>query len=347
MQVSIIFPTRNEADWVERSLRSVLDDIGGRQDAEVLCVDGMSTDGTREIIARIAESDPRVRLIDNPGKTLPKALNVGIREARSDVILRMDCHAECAPGYVWKNVEVLHRTGAECVGGYLQTRPGRDTPVARAIAAALSSRFGVGGCRSRTMGGEETESDEATFGCFPRALFDRIGLFDERLTRNQDMEMFCRIRQRGGRIIISPEILATYFSRPTYGGMRRQAFGNGQWGAYTLYLVGGGLRPRHFAPLGFVLSLVALAALGFLWWPFWVALAAEASVYLAAGSVMAVAAARGFEHGRVRAPLVLLAFVQLHVCYGLGSLWGLVSAPFKFGLRRRGAKGSAHEYERR
>ena len=213
--VSILVPMRNEEAWIRKTLDALLPDIGPRDDAEILCVDGMSDDGTRDIIAEYAARDPRIRLIDNPGKTLPRALNVGIRHARGRIILRMDAHAECSPGYVWKNVELLERTGAECVGGYLTTRAGRDTPVGRAIAAALRSPFGVGGCRSRTAGGKEEESDEATFGCFSRDLFNRIGMFDERLTRNQDMEFFCRIRSRGGRIIISPEIQATYFSRPT------------------------------------------------------------------------------------------------------------------------------------
>jgi len=334
--VSVIIPMHNEGGFIDQCLKSIQTQIGDRQDVEILCMDALSTDGTREIVAEYSRKDPRFRLVDNPGKTPPCAMNAGIRNARGEIILRMDAHSECAPGYVWKNVEVLKRTGAECVGGYLLTRPGRDTPVGRAIAASLSSTFGVGGCRSRTAGGKEEEADEATFGCFPKGLFDRIGLFDERLTRNQDMEFFCRIRNRGGRIIISPEIQATYFSRATYGGMRGQAFGNGLWGAYTLWLIGGGLRPRHLVPLFFVLGIVGLSILGFFWWPFWTLLGLEMLVYLAAGLFMALKAARP---GGASAFLVFLAFIQLHIWYGLGTLWGFFSAPLKFGLRRPAAEG--------
>jgi glycosyltransferase involved in cell wall biosynthesis len=335
MIVSIIVPVRNEGDFVGRCLQSILAEIGERRDVEVLCVDGLSTDCTREIVAGYAARDPRIRLIDNPGKTLPKALNLGIRNARGRYILRMDAHSECLPGYVWKNIEVIQRTGAESVGGCIVTRPADDTPVGRAVAAALSSAFGVGDTRSRTGSAQEQESDEAVFGCFARDLFDRIGYFDERLTRNQDMEFFSRIRQRGGRIIISPEIGVLYYSRSTYGGLRSQAFTNGQWAAYTIWLIGGGLRPRHLVPFMFVLSLLALSVLGFFWWPFWLLWAAEMFVYLATGMVMAVKAA---GPANTSAFLVLLAFIQLHVCYGVGTLWGFVELPLKFGLSRgRGA----------
>jgi len=335
--VSILVPTRNEEAWIRKTLDALLADVVGRDDAEILCIDGLSTDGTRGVIAEYAARDPRVRLVDNPGLTLPKALNLGIRHARGRVVLRMDAHAECAPGYVWKNVELLDRTGAECVGGYLKTEPGAPTAVGRAIAAALSSSFGVGGTRSRVGGGREQEADEATFGCWRRDLFDRIGWFDERLTRNQDMEFFCRIRNRGGRIIISPEIQATYFCRHTFTGMREQAFENGRWGPYTLWLAGGGLRPRHLAPLALVLSILGLGVLGVFWRPAWALLAAELLGYLAAGLAMAVAAAR---KAGASALLIWLSFIQLHVSYGAGSLWGLLTAPLKFGLRPRPPSGS-------
>jgi glycosyltransferase involved in cell wall biosynthesis len=337
IQVSVILPTRNERAWIGKALDSLLPEIKDRDDVEVLCVDGMSTDGTREVISEYAAKYPQIRLVDNPGQTPPWAMNLGIRSSRGRIILRMDAHSECSPHYIWKNAELLQRTGAECVGGYLVTKPSKDTPVGRAIAAALSSPFGVGGCKSRTSGGKEEESDEATFGCFPRDLFDRIGYFDERLTRNQDMEYFCRIRKHSGRIIISPEILVTYFSRSTYRGMAAQAFGNGLWGAYTLRLIGGGLRLRHLVPLGFVLSLLGLAVAGLFWWPLAALLGLEMLVYVVAGSVMAVRAARA---GGTSGLLVLLAFFQLHVSYGAGTLWGFLTAPFKFGLGRK-APGDA------
>ncbi len=326
--ISVIIPMRNEERYVARCLDSVLAQLGERRDVEVLCVDGRSTDGTRAVIERYAARDGRIRLVDNPEQIVPVGMNLAISQARGDVIIRLDCHAEYAPDYVEQCVAVLRRTGADNVGGYMLTKPGRDTPVGRAIAAATSSRFGVGGSAFR-VGGQEQEVDTVPFGCFRRDVFERFGLYDERLVRNQDIELNSRIRRGGGRIVISPAIRLTYYNRSSYRGLRQQAFHNGLWNPYTIWLVGEGLRLRHFVPLLFVLSLIVLTLLGFLWRPAWYLLAAELVVYAGAAAI-AAARCRGAPRG-----LVWLAFVQLHLAYGLGSLWGVLTAPARFGLRRQ------------
>jgi len=337
VNVSIVIPMRNEEAFVGRCLESVLAQLDGPEEFEVLCVDGASTDRTRGIVAGYAQKDPRVKLVDNPAKIVPAGMNKAIGEAAGEVVIRLDCHAQYAPDYIRNCLAVLERTGADNVGGYMQTRPAEETPTGRAIAAATSSRFGVGGSTFRTGGGE-MEVDTVPFGCFRRDVFERFGLYDERLVRNQDIELNSRIRTGGGRIVISPEIRLTYYNRSTFAGMRQQAFHNGLWNPYTLYLVGGGLRLRHLIPLGFVLSLLALAAAGVFFRPAWAALAAELAAYLAAGGVFAVKAAR--EEG-VSAPRVLAAFVQLHMAYGIGSLWGVLTAPIKFGRGRSKRVGVA------
>ena len=181
-----------------------------------------------------------------------------------------------------------------------------------------------------------------------------------------------RIKKSGGRIIISPKIQSTYFNRSTFSGLRQQAFFNGLWNPYTVYLTGGGLRLRHFVPLFFVLSIAGLSFGGLLWQPLWWLLAMELILYLAIGSFMAINAAKysdaheqhgiqansGLHSGKdgmsaqvrhavesaksakankektVNPLLVLIAFIQLHLAYGVGSLWGVISAPFKFGINR-------------
>lgn len=326
---------RNEQAFVGKCLDSLLLQIRGRDHAEILCVDGASTDRTREIIQEYAEREPSVVLVDNPEKIVPCAMNRGIRQARGNVIIRCDCHCEYAPDYIEKSVEVLERTGAQNVGGYCTTRPGIDSPVGRAIAAAVTSRFGVGNSVFRT-GGDEQEVDTLAFGCFPREIFDQYGLYDERLVRNQDNELNARIRRGGGKIIVSPEIKVTYYSRSTYAGLRQLAFNHGLWNVYTIWILGGGLRIRHFVPLAFVLSLMLLAVAGF-WWPIaWYALGLEAFTYAAMGFAMAVRAG-----GETPAPafLVFWAFVQFHMSYGVGSLWGIVTAPAKFGIGRAHGPG--------
>ncbi len=330
MLVSIIIPMRNEEAFVRRCLDSVLGQIPGRQDIEVLCIDGASTDRTRALVQEYVQRDPRVRLLDNPRRIVPCALNLALREARGEFIMRLDCHAEYAADYVDQTLAALARTGADIIGGYLNTVPHQDTPVGRAIAAATSTPFGVGGSAFRT-GGAEQATDALPFGTFRRSVFSRFGLFDERLVRNQDIEFYGRVRRGGGKVMLSPQIRLTYVTRATYGGLRQQAFYNGLWNPYTLYLTGGGPRWRHFVPLAFVLSLLTLAVAGGFWWPAWALLVAELLLYV---GVAGVAAARAAPPARTRARLVFLAFLQFHLAYGFGELCGLLTAPWKFGLRR-------------
>lgn len=331
MRLSILIPMRNEQAYVARCLDSILAQIAGRDDVEVLCIDGDSTDGTAAAVRQYAARDPRVRLLHNPRRIVPAGMNRALAEARGEVLMRLDCHAEYAPDYVAQCLAVLERTGADNVGGYIRTRPGKDTPTGRAIAAVTSSRFGVGGSTFR-VGGAEQEVDTVPFGCFRRDVFERFGHYDERLVRNQDIELNSRIRRGGGRIVISPAIQLTYYNRSTFGGLRQQAFHNGLWNPYTIYLTGGGLRWRHFVPLAFVVSLAGLGLGGFFWHPLWILLVLELVVYVGAALAASAPVARTNTTSTV---LVLLGFVQLHLAYGLGSLWGVLTAPLRFGLRRQ------------
>jgi glycosyltransferase involved in cell wall biosynthesis len=335
--VTVIIPMRDEERFVQKCLASVLAQLGTRDDVEVLCAVGTSRDHTRNIVSACAARDPRVRLIDNPRGIVPAGMNLALRAARGRIVIRLDCHAEYAPDYLAKCVEVLQRTGADNVGGYMTTRPGDDSPVGRAIAAATTSRFGVGGSAFR-VGGVEHEVDTVPFGCFRRDVFERFGLYDERLVRNQDIELNSRIRKGGGRIVISPEIRLTYYNRSTFAGLRQQAFHNGLWNPYTIYLVGAGLRWRHFVPLVFVLSLLVLGFAGFWLHAAWWLLGIELVLYAAGAACMAAFAARS---QRAFAPLVWLAFLQLHLAYGVGSLWGVLTAPLRFGWPRRRRVGTA------
>jgi len=331
--ISIVIPMRDEEAFVAACLDSVLRQTPGRVALEILCVDGGSMDRTRAIAIEHAQRDARVKVLDNPAGTTPAALNIGIRAARGDVIIRLDCHCQYPPDYVRNCLAVLERTGADNVGGYLHTRAGKDTPIGRAVASALSSAFGIGSRTFRTRGPERAV-DTVPFGCFRREVFDRVGLFDERLVRNQDIELNSRIRQGGGRIVIAPEIQCTYFAPATYRAMRRQAFRNGLWNLYTVYLGAHGLSARHFAPLAFLLSILVLGGAGFAASLFWRLLAGELALYLVC-AVLAVLAA-GRRRGASRL-LLLVAFVQLHLSYGFGSLCGLLTARPRFGRAKHGA----------
>ncbi len=142
--VSVIAPCRNEAAYIAQAIQTILHSDYPAEAMELLVVDGMSTDGTRQIVAETAKKDNRVRLLDNPQRIVPTAMNIGIGQSRGEYIIRIDCHSTFAPDYISKCVEVSQRTGADNVGGYITTLPGADTAVAKAIAEATSSKFGVG-----------------------------------------------------------------------------------------------------------------------------------------------------------------------------------------------------------
>lgn len=325
MAVTVIIPTRNEEAHVARCLDSVLGQIQGRKDVEVICVDGASTDRTRQIIARYCRQDGRITLLDNAAKIVPAGLNLGLAQALGDVILRMDCHATYAPDYIARCEEVLERTNADNVGGYITTVPASDSAVGRAIASAITCRFGIGNAPFR-LGGGEREAGTVPFGCFQRQTFQRFGLYDERLVRNQDIELNWRIRKGGGRIVISPAIRSTYYCRSTFGGLRAQAFQNGFWSAYTFLTVGGGVHPRHGVPLGFVLGLLLLGIAGFAWPVMWDLLIGTTLVYLLCG--IAAAHRASGRTGACRA-LILATFLQMHLAYGFGSLWGVLTTGWR------------------
>lgn len=337
MSVSIIIPMRNEEKFVSKCLDSVLHQIEGRDDFEIFCIDGASTDSTRRIVLDYRQRDKRIHLIDNPHRIVPVAMNLGIKQAAGDIIMRLDSHAEYGPNYIDKCLEVLQRTRADNVGGYWTTLPGKNTPVARAIAAATSCGFGVGNSAFR-LTGPEKETDTVPFGTYRRDLFDKIGLFDERLVRNQDIELNSRIRQAGGRIIISPEIKLSYYNRATFRGLWQQAFNNGLWNPYTIWLVGSGLSLRHFVPAVFVLGIIGLGVGAFFYGPLrWVSLA-YILTYLFAAAVFSMGASRG---KRCSVILIVWSFIVLHIAYGLGSLWAIITIPLKFPNRRKKHIGKA------
>ncbi|MDD5063960.1 MAG: glycosyltransferase family 2 protein [Phycisphaerae bacterium] len=342
MLVSIIIPTRNEEKFIGKCLDSFLAQTGNKKDHEVLCVDGMSTDRTVEIIKEHSTRDNRIKLITNTAKITPVAMNLGVKQAKGDFIMVVSCHAEYAPDYIDKCLEVAQRTGADQVGGYMITRPAENTAVGTAIAAATSCRFGVGNSAFRT-GGPEQEVDIVPFGMYRREVFEKIGLYDERLVRNQDLELNKRLLKAGGKTIISPEIKLKYYNRSTYMGLWQQAFNNGLWIPYTIWLSGSGFNLRHLIPMFFVSGLITFA-IGAFWVRFlgWILLG-YIMLYLSTASVVTIQIAR---QTKTSAILVLWSFVVLHLAYGLGSIWAIITIPFKFPNPRRGITGQPPAYRK-
>jgi glycosyltransferase involved in cell wall biosynthesis len=284
-------------------------------------VNGGSSDHTSEILARYAATYQGIVALENPQGTTPAALNIGIRAASGDIIVRMDAHVLYPPEYIRRLVAGLEESGADNVGGVLETVPAEDTPTARAIALGISHRFGVGNSHFRIGTDARREVDTVPFGCFRREVFERIGLFDEELIRNQDDEFNFRIITRGGRVLLLPDVFCRYFARRSLDQLARMYYQYGYFKPLVARKVGRVMTVRQLIPALLVAALSASAALGI-----WVASArvvfALVTVsYVALVLVCSAGAAR--THGLRCGAALAAVFPTLHFSYGAGFLLGI------------------------
>jgi glycosyltransferase involved in cell wall biosynthesis len=319
--VSVVIPCRNEEAYIARCLDSVLASDYPGERLEVLVADGRSSDGTRPILVRYAALHPTIVLLDNSRGTTPAGLNVAIRVASGDIVIRMDAHALYPPDYISRLVAGLQESGADNVGGVLVTVPADDSPTAQAIAVGLSHRFGVGNAYFRTGTSERREVDTVPFGCYRREVFDRIGMFDEELIRNQDDEFNFRLITRGGRVLLLPDVLCRYFARRSFRQLARMYYQYGYFKPLVARKVGRVMTVRQLIPAALVGCLSSSAAIA-LWIP-----AARYLFALVAGTyallVVFFAARAARSHGLRCAAALTLVFPVLHFSYGSGFLRGI------------------------
>ncbi len=318
--VSVIMPVRNEEGFIERSLAAVLGQDYPTGRLEVIVADGMSTDGTREIIASVADRCLRVpvRLVDNPGRSVPSGLNRAVAAAAGEVIVRVDGHTVVAPDYVRECVAALGRSGADNVGGRMDAVG--EGVFAEAVALATSSPFGVGGARFHYSEREEWV-DTVYMGAWRKETLLRLGLFDEEMVRSQDSELNYRLRSRGGRILLSPRIRSHYYCRGTLRSLWRQYFQYGYWKVRVFQKHPRQMQLRQFVAPAFVGTALAAMALS----PFHSAGRALAALVLGCyaianlGASFRIARKRGWVH----LPLLPVVFGTIHAGWGLGFLAGL------------------------
>jgi succinoglycan biosynthesis protein ExoA len=319
-RVSVVLPIRNEADHIEACLERLLAQDYPRDRLEILVVDGRSDDGTTEVVERVRARHPEaaLRLLDNPRRTVPPALNIGIRAARGDVIVRMDGHAVPAEGYLKACVAALARSGAANVGGVVVASGA--TPFGEAVALATQHPLGAGDAKHR-IGGAAGDVDTVPFGAFRREVFERVGLFDESLVRNQDYEFNVRIRAAGERVHFDPAIRFAYTPRGSVRALWSQYFQYGWWKVETVRRHPTSLRWRQAVPPAFVLGLIVLL----LATP-WSALAGVGLLGSLAAYLGAIAvAARRVARPPATVGGVLLAFVLIHFGFSLGFLLNVAS----------------------
>jgi succinoglycan biosynthesis protein ExoA len=316
--VSVIVAMRDEEGFIGRCLNSLAAQDYPHDLLEVLVVDGRSTDRSREIVSSMMNKVPNLRLLDNEKMVSPAAFNIGIGEARGEVVTIISAHCYLAPDYVSSCVEYLHQTGADCVGGPIETVG--ETDRARAIALAMSSPFGVGDALFR-YAKEESFVDTLAFGAYRREVFERVGLFDETLVGSEDDEFNYRLRSKGGKLFLTPAIKSVYYGRSSFSALVQQYFRYGLGKVRVMRRHPRQVRLRHLVPSLFVVSLVLSAALS-LFSP-WFALlfAAIVGCYVLASLLVAASIAR--REGWRFLPLLPLAFTCLHLSYGTGLLVGV------------------------
>ena len=315
--VSIVMPLYNEEHYIRNCIDSLLEQDYPRESMEWIFVDGGSSDLTKNILEEYRCKYPNlIKILDNPHKTVPYAMNIGIRSSTGKYIIRLDAHSDYSKNYISKCVYYLENTDADNVGGLVETKS--KGFVGNAIAKMLSSKFGVGNSQFRTNG-KTGYVDTVPFGAFRREVFEKLGGYDERLTRNQDNEMNFRIRKNGGKIYLSDEIHLSYFCRDSIRGISDMAKKNGMWNIITMKLCPGAIGIRHLIPLAFVISIIVLTVLSFVHRYFLFLFMIEISLYLALDIFFSTKISDNLkEFG-----LLLLLFPIFHVSYGLGSLKGI------------------------
>ena len=332
MKISVIIPCRNEKRHIGEFLDSLLaQELEPGWQLEVLVADGLSDDGTRDILRQYSARAPHVRMIDNPGRIVSTGLNAAIAASTGEIVIRMDAHTTYARDYILQSVRVLEESGADNVGGPWVAE-GRGL-IGKAIAAAFRSPFCTGGGKAHDAN-YEGEVDTVYLGCWHRRVFDWAGLFDPELVRNQDDEFNFRLRRLGGRIWQSPRIKSSYTPRASLAALFRQYLQYGFWKVAVIRKHRALASWRHAAPVLFVssiplsLSLIVLASafgLSTVAFALGGALAAGLMVYVLACVSSALAFARSLE---TPALLVLPSVIALyHIAYGLGFLMGVLKPP--------------------
>jgi succinoglycan biosynthesis protein ExoA len=328
-KVSIIVPCLNEESTIAELLEAVRSQDFPLRELELLIADGGSEDGTLEVIGSYVRRHPEltVRIVENPQRRIPAALNRAIEASSGSYIIRLDAHSAPAEDYIMTCIKTLERTQAANVGGVWEIRPGASNWVGRSIAAAAAHPLGAGDARYR-ISGEAGPVDTVPFGAFRREWLERVGSFNEELLTNEDYEYNVRIRRAGGEVFFDPHIRSQYIARASFSDLARQYWRYGFWKLRMLRRFPATLRWRQALPPLFVLTGLMLAILAIFNSAARLLLAVQLGAYALIAVVFGVwEAIRRTDPGLV--PGFPLALWTMHLAWGTGFLWSCLT-----GLRR-------------
>lgn len=320
--VSIICPVFNEEKYIEACIVSILEQDYPKEAMEVLFIDGNSTDNSTGIIKRYTAQYSFLKLLNNPERIVPYALNKGLEAAKGEVIMRLDAHCTYPTNYISELVRYLYQLNADNVGGVWNTQPAKDTPICQAIAFASSHPFGVGGSMHKIGASKIMETDTVPFGCYKREIFDKTGLFDTDLVRNQDDEFNGRLLNLGGKIYLIPQVIINYTARDTLCKMRKMYYQYGLYKPLVNKKLGAPATVRQFFPILFLLGLTIGGVVCMIWPLLLHFYTSVLLLYLFIGIVVG-------SMGAIRAHQPLLAllmpyvFFNIHMSYGVGYLVGI------------------------
>lgn len=303
--VSIIIPCRNEEKYIKTRLDSLLADGYPFEKMEILVVDGMSTDKTKGLIKEYSEKFSFIKLLDNPQRETPFAFNIGIRQARGEIIFLMSAHTFDKKGYIPKIIRYSKEYNADSVIGIIKAVPSKNGLVAKAIAISLSHFFGVGNSYFR-IGLNSPKWVDTAGTCYKREVFEKIGLFNEKLKRSQDMDFSIRMKKAEMKTLLVPDIVTYYYPKDNLKDFFIHNFEDGIWAIYPLKFTKTKFKLRHYIPLIFVLSL-----------PLSIWFYIPVSLYFSAKIALREKEIRYFF-------LMPVVFATRHIGYGLGSVWGLI-----------------------
>ncbi len=318
--VSVLLVTRNEENYIEKSLLSLINQTYPKDRFEIIIADGMSNDSTLDIINKIKSNFLKegleITIVTNTNKILAAGWNIAIKSAKGEYVTRIDAHAEAAPDFVWNSVNAMLKVDAVCVGGKLASLSldGEEN----VISKVLSSPFGVGNSSFR-VSTEACYTDTAVYGLYKKSIFEEVGFFDETMVRNQDIELHSRIRAAGYRFYFDPSISCTYYTRNTLPKMLKQAYGNGFWNMILLKKGSSALSIRHLVPFAFVVFLIISIIGGFFYWPIWLLGLSVICLHFCLGVYFASKKTHNIKE-ILEMPWL---FISLHTIYGLGYIMAI------------------------
>lgn len=327
-EVAIVIPTLNEERFISRCLDSIIKQTFKFEKMDVMIIDGGSNDKTKDIVAEYQKSHQNIRFIENKKKIQSVAFNIGFKKSTAPYIIRLDAHAEYDSKYISLCIENLKQDEKRGnVGGRCNILPFNQSLWAQTNAILNHSRFGIGGAAFR-VSNEAHNTDSVPFGAFPRKIIKEIGGMREDLPRGEDNEYNSRIRKAGYKIFFDPNIISSYFARPTLGASCKQMYANGNSIGNLYYIDREAIGIRHLVPLLFVVSGLFSIIISILWSPFCYVFCGGLALYIIADAIASIMGAK--DNVKCTLPLFILFFC-VHVSYGMGTIAGLIK-----GLKTKG-----------